>query len=236
MTHHRSPLHELAHLFHLDPADTETITPVCQKLTYVQPYSTWIAGTKEESLIFDRENEAQIKIYMDGSGYKGNAGVAAVLLRDDRPPKTLKYHLGPLTRNTTFEAEAVALNLGLKLLKDKELPKTATIQIDNQSIIQSLAIYKQRQSHYHFDAAHRTLRSIERKEGGRGGFELKIAWIAAHSGAEGNEMVDRAAKEAAEGKTDPDDRLPNYLTKQRNGLPASLLAMKQVHNTALRRR
>ena len=68
---------------------------------------------------------------MDGSGYKGNAGAAAVLLRDDKPPKTLRYHLGPLTRNTTFEAEAVALNLGLKLLKDEELLESTTIQIDN---------------------------------------------------------------------------------------------------------
>ena len=75
-----------------------------------------------------------------------------------------------------------------------------------------------------------------RKEEGRRGFELKIAWIAAHSGAEGNEMVDRAAKEAAEGMTDSMERLPAYLVKKGGRLPASLSAMKQAYNAVIRQR
>ena len=48
--------------------------------------------------------------------------------------------------------------------------------------------------------------------------------------------MDKAAKEAAEGESDPCDRLPAYLAKRRNGLPASLSAMKQVHNATLRQK
>ncbi|KNZ74585.1 hypothetical protein J132_06539 [Termitomyces sp. J132] len=80
------------------------------------------------------------------------------------------------------------------------------------------------------------MRSIAQKEGGRQEFGLKIAWIAAHSGAKGNEMVDKAAKEAAEGFSDPQDRLPAYLAKQRDRLPISLLALKQAHGARLRQR
>ncbi|KNZ72374.1 hypothetical protein J132_03465 [Termitomyces sp. J132] len=200
----------------------------------MMPFEMTIAETKKESLIFDKANTAQVRIYTDGSGYKGNAEVAAVLLKDNNMPKTLHYHLGPLTRNTSFKVEAVALNLGLHLLKKAVLPKGSTLQIDNQGVIQLLAIFKQRQSHYHFDVAHKMMRSIAWKEGGRQEFGLKIAWIAAHSGAKGNKMVDKVAKEAAEGLSNPRDQLLVYLAKQQDGLLISLLALKQAHGARLR--
>ena len=90
---------------------------------------------------------------MDRFRYKGSVGAAAVLLKDRKPPKTLRYYLGPLTRDTTFKAKAVTLNLGLKLLKNKELSKSTTIKIDSHGIIQSLAIYKQHQSYYSFNCS-----------------------------------------------------------------------------------
>ncbi|KNZ76488.1 hypothetical protein J132_10294 [Termitomyces sp. J132] len=231
---HCSPLHHLAHIYNIWPDDTETIMLVQQLPTYMMPFKTKIAELKEESLIFNRDNKAQIRIYTDGSGYKGNAGAVAVLMKDNNTPKILRYHLGPLTRNMSFEAEAVALNLGLHLLKKMILPQKSTMQIDNQGVIQSMVIYRQWQSHYHFDIAHRTMRAIVRKEEGQKEFELTIAWIAAHSRAEGNEMVDKVAKEAAEGLTDPPDQLPAYLAKRHGGLPTSLLALKQMHNKKLK--
>ena len=47
-------------------------------------------------------------------------------------------------------------------------------------------------------------------------------------------MVDRAAKEVAEGMSDSRERLPIYLAKLENGLPVSLLAIKQTYNVVMR--
>ncbi|KNZ75063.1 hypothetical protein J132_05011 [Termitomyces sp. J132] len=82
--------------------------------------------------------------------------------------------------------------------------------------------------------AHKALRAITRKEQGSANFEIKIAWITAHLGAEGNELVDKAAKEVVERMSDSFDLLPLYLAKCRSSLPARLSALKQVHNTKLR--
>ena len=64
------------------------------------------------------------------------------------------------------------------------------------------------------------------KEGGQRGFKLKIVWIVAHLGAEGNNMMDKTAKEAAKGMTDPSNRLQNYLAKLGNSLLADLSRLK----------
>ncbi|KAF5383227.1 hypothetical protein D9615_004786 [Tricholomella constricta] len=231
---HRSPLHNLAKIYHVNPDDMETIDPVRQLPTYQRPFTTDIAETREASLEDDKKDESSIKIYTDGSGYKGHAGAAAIMFINEGPPTKLQYYLGPLSRNTTFEAEAVGVSLGLQLLMEATLPRTTTVALDNQGVIQSTAIYRQRQSHYHFDAIHEQARRIARKERNRANFAMKITWISGHSGAKGNEMVDAAAKEAAEGMTSDRQRLPKYLRKER--LPTSVSALKQQHNSALKNR
>ncbi|KAF5388427.1 hypothetical protein D9615_000843 [Tricholomella constricta] len=230
---HRSPLHNLARVYHVNPDDMETIDPVRQLPTYQRPYTTDIAETREASLEDDRNNEAHVKIYTDGSGYKGHAGAAAIMLIDGEPSTMLQYYLGPLSRNTTFEAEAVGVSLGLQLLTEATLPRDTTVALDNQGVIQSTEIYRQRQSHYHFDAIHEQARRLARKERNRPNFKMKITWISGHSGAEGNELVDAAAKDAAQGTTSERHRLPKYL---RGRLPVSVSALKQQHNSALKNR
>ncbi|KAF5383009.1 hypothetical protein D9615_004880 [Tricholomella constricta] len=231
---HRSPLHNLTDIYHLDPDDIETINPVRQLPTYQHPFTTHIAETREESLQENRDNEAHIKIYTDGSGYKGQAGAAAILIADDRTPTKMQYHLGPLSRNTTFEAEAVGVALGLQLLIETALPRSTSLALDNQGVIQSLDIYRQRQSHYHFDAIHEQARQIARHERNRPTFTLKISWISGHSGADGNELVDKAAKDAAQGTTSASHRLPAYIRRLHGELPTSISALKQIHNAYLK--
>ena len=56
---------------------------------------------------------------------------------------------------------------------------------------------------------------------------IKISWISAHSGIQGNELVDGEAKLAARGKTSAIDALPPLL---RNSLPRNASAIKQEFN------
>lgn len=90
---------------------------------------------------------ATYKIYSDGLGQNGQAGAAAVLMiGDDKTlAKTLRYHLGPLTQHTTYEAEAVGAVLATHLMKSilAQPNKTGdesgiTHYADNQSIIKAL--------------------------------------------------------------------------------------------------
>jgi len=56
---------------------------------------------------------------------------------------------------------------------------------------------------------------------------IKISWISAHSGVQGNELVDCKAKLAARGKTTTIDALPPLL---RNSLPRNVSVIKQEFN------
>jgi len=62
---------------------------------------------------------------------------------------------------------------------------------------------------------------------------IKISWISAHSGIQGNELVDGEAKLAARGKTSAIDALPPLL---RNSLPRNASAIKQEFNEWLKTR
>jgi len=50
--------------------------------TYKRVFTTTIAESKEESIKDEEKDEADIKVYTDGSGYEGNVGTAAVLYRN----------------------------------------------------------------------------------------------------------------------------------------------------------
>lgn len=231
----RAPLHYLTHLYSINPDDIETITPVRQLPTYRRIFTTQIASNRADSLDYDKNNKAHIRIYTDGSGYERHAGAAAVMYKGLDPPVTLQYHLGPLTRNTTYEAEAVGVILGLQLLRSAGLPRKTTLSLDNQGVIMASATYKQRQSHYILDAIHRLSRAVWRHERGRSAdFSLEIVWISGHSGAEGNELVDKAAKDAATGTSSDRAQLPKFLRDFGGVMPASTSALKQMHRRGLK--
>ena len=89
----------------------------------------------------DRGNKADIHIYTDGSGLKGNASAAAIHFQGSKVPKSLRYHLGSLDEHTT-EAEAVGLILGAHLLSAEPHISTVTIGTDSQAALLALNICK----------------------------------------------------------------------------------------------
>ena len=98
--------------------------------------------TREDSKKAEKEDDAVIKIFTDGSGYEGNAGAAAVMYRRgrDHPEKILQYHLGPLEQHTNYEAEAVGLLLAMWMLQRQHVVGHLNVSIytDSQGLVKAV--------------------------------------------------------------------------------------------------
>jgi hypothetical protein len=57
-----------------------------------------------------------VRIYSDGSGFKGGIGATALLCIKECLVKVLRVYLGTSQEHTVYEAEGVGLVLGLHLL------------------------------------------------------------------------------------------------------------------------
>ena len=57
----------------------------------------------------EKKDNSDIRVYMDGLGYEGNVGAAAVLYRKGREEleRIICFHLALLKKHTTFEGEGV---------------------------------------------------------------------------------------------------------------------------------
>jgi ribonuclease HI len=222
---HRSPLHHLTHLYNTVPDNIETITVTRRNPKLGNPFSTQIADTRDASIAMLNEDTADIKIFTDGSGLDGKAGAAAALYRSNRPPKVLRYHLGPLTQHTTTDSEAVGAVLGMTLLYAERNVTTVSVNLDNQSVISATGIRRPRPGQHIIVE----LTNLADEAAARFGNQLKLAlrWISGHSGIDGNELVDIEAKKAAQGDSSEVHRLPTLLTDYVLG--HSIAALKQEH-------
>jgi ribonuclease HI len=232
---HKSALHNLFHIYKIQPQLVETINPIRQRPSYVKNFQTHIASTSEAAIKEDAEleNNTDIRIYSDGSGYKGKAGAAATLYRGNNRPRTLQYCLGKLTEHTVYEAEAMGVTLGLHLLRKEVAPKQSSISIDNQAVINATDIKQARPSHYLIDKIHQLAILCARNFSEDPEYALTLRWVPGHSDVAANEaiLVDGEAKKAAEGSTSRISRLPKYLRDV--PLPISTAAMKQRHTKQL---
>jgi len=120
--------------------------------TYKRVFTTTIAESKEESIKDEEKDEADIRVYTDSSGYEGNVGTAVVLYRKGAKEleKILHYHLGPLTKHTTFEGEAMGSILSAWMLQGwQEVGKaTVTSYTDSQAFIKSMGVRKSGSGQY----------------------------------------------------------------------------------------
>jgi hypothetical protein len=113
-----SPMRNLFKLLQIpDPNQVEKMTPPQRNTSHKPSFTTNIATTAEEAIEDEKEDKSPIKVYVDGSGKDGKVGAAAILLQEGESPVKLHYHLGPLTKHTTFDAEAIGTLLGIHLLQ-----------------------------------------------------------------------------------------------------------------------
>ena len=112
-------------------------------------------------------------------------GVAVIMYKARQHPKVLKLHLGLLEDHMTYEVEAVRLSLALHFLSTERGICSATIMLDNQSLIQSLGYCKLRTVQYMLSGLLSQFHSIFHQSRHLG-FELDIAWVKGHMDIEEN--------------------------------------------------
>jgi ribonuclease HI len=229
---HRSSLHRLTHHFAINPNDIESLIPARRPPHSANPYSIHIAPDKNQAIEVYEQLTDRIQVFSDGSGHNGHIGAAAVLFRAGNSPRVLWYHLGTEEEHTVFEAEEVGLTLAAKLISsERDLHFPISILVDNQASIQSGESFYSSPGSYLADKFRRMMNRIAKDNRD---FDITVRWIPGHSDVHGNEEADKQAKRAAESRMNDSSRqlLPHYL--QREALPLSISALKQMHDKQTR--
>ncbi|CAK1554338.1 unnamed protein product [Leptosia nina] len=142
----------------------------------------------------DEQTDAT-NIYTDGSKTDDGVGAAVVLRRLDKELKTVKIKLA--TYCTVFQAEMVALHKAVQLATKVASPRV-NLCSDSRSALDD--IVSGRSLSPLVVQIRETLGSLSNHK------EVRLYWIKAHVGHEGNERADQLAKEAAHDKK----RKPDY--------------------------
>ncbi|KAI0365552.1 hypothetical protein BV20DRAFT_928880, partial [Pilatotrama ljubarskyi] len=117
--------------------------------------------------------------------------------------------LGPSTRHTVYEAEVVAMVLGIELLhRELQCTRSASLALDNTAAIQAASLRSPGAGRYLTDMFHAGVRSLKAD---RPHLRLTIRWVPGHQDIPGNEAADVAAKDAAHGTSSPSRQLPKAL-------------------------
>src|SRR5271168_3360260 len=220
---HASPLHDILHLSKIAPFRFETIDCRPRHPSWSSPFRIDIAPSKEDAVKADRDCEADIKIYSDGSGKDGKVGASAVLYFGFRVPRTARFYLGRSTQHTVYEGECVGQLLGLWLLRSSGINlnrSEVSIGVDNQAAIMRHTNRERSSASYIMDEIYKLASSLVVAYPS---VALTVRWTPGHSGLEGNEAADAEAKKAADGPTNNVNSHFGILTKT---LPISRSAHK----------
>ncbi|KNZ79934.1 hypothetical protein J132_08592, partial [Termitomyces sp. J132] len=142
---HHSPLHHLFHITGVDPTKLKTIFPVQHCPSYLPSFTKHIAQSNDLALASAEDTLSNTKavVYCDGSGYKNNIGVAAILYVNRKELKALKLYIGPKTQHIVYEAEIISILLGLHLFTDLAYRLPAKVILDSNSQATIKALFNQ---------------------------------------------------------------------------------------------
>ena len=99
-----------------------------------------------------------MKVFTDGSGYKGQVGAAVVLYQDGVVRSRRRMKLGPMQHHTVYKGEGVGMVLGLELIREEQHSNgTIPMGINNMSAITAMHAIKPGPGHYLWDLFHQRL-------------------------------------------------------------------------------
>lgn len=91
---HFSPLHDLMHAYQLKPKRIEKKKAVRFAAEWDPYLEIRIFEDEDEARKALQEDDADVKVFSDGSGYKGGVGAAAVMYEEEEETQTLRFRLG----------------------------------------------------------------------------------------------------------------------------------------------
>ena len=254
---HKSILHYLFYTTRLHPDNVETIQPIQWCQTYQPAFNTIISADKEAALTLanSTNHSLPIRIYSDGSGYKGGIGAAAMLYQGNRVIDTLHYYLGPDTEHTVYEGKVVSITLGFYMFYklNCQLTETVLIGLDNQVELKALNNQCLKPGHYLLNKVHDAAEALHAKQDKLFNarllcetwaweetwksstcdvIDIRLQWVPGHMDFAPNKKADKEAKHAAQGLSSPSRELLKYLWKQP---PVSVPALQQQLNAKLQR-
>jgi ribonuclease HI len=189
-----------------------------------------IAESKEQAKEGEGADESWVKVFMDGSGYEGQVGAAAVLYQDGTVRSRRRMRLGSIRHHTIYEGEGVGMILGLELIREeRHASGTILMGVDNTAAITATHSIKPGPGHYLWDLFHRRLKMVSDRHQD---MDLLIRWMPGHIDIEGNEEADKEAKAAAKHRSSPNQKLPSQLQRT---LPCSKSAVWQAYHAKLKR-
>ena len=141
-----------------------------------------------------REWKGRDTVWTDSSRFDSGEVGSACLWRDGEGWKGSRYHLG--TNKEVFDAEVFAIFQALKACERGQFSdRRYTIFSDSQAAILRIRTDEIGPGQQWARAAIEVCSQLVQR-----GNEVTVQWVPAHVGIEGNEVADRFAKEAAEGR------------------------------------
>ncbi|KAJ6439194.1 cytochrome P450 [Purpureocillium lavendulum] len=157
---------------------------------------TYIEETAEEArkkhLDLLRQEKAALHIYTDGSGINGQIGAAAVC---PTIQQTRSSYMGTEGISTVYAGELQGISLALDIAQHDRAEgyrrSKVVIYTDNQAAIRPSAKPKGKSGAYLLKKIVSQTATLQEHN-----LPIEIRWVPAHTGVQGNEDADRAAKEA----------------------------------------
>jgi len=126
-----------------------------------------IADMVNDTIHDAQHDNADIKVYTNGSGMEGKIEAVAVLYWGGRKKVSIWYKLGPQNHHhMVYEGEGVGLILAIKLMTKEWVIQLATFCIDNQANIRATQLMEPHPGHYLTDIFHKDLKTLKKKHSG----------------------------------------------------------------------